>query len=116
MSEAEAKVGLNGTNGFAPDNFAEFPSAVKRMVPTSIGLLVFTVSDIYLIQGNGTSGNPITPVPYATGIGLLSYNALDVNGTTITSKIAGKSRLRTAFNVLSSSSSISSLISSFSRG
>jgi hypothetical protein len=73
----------NGTNGFSPLNFATFPSSVKRMVPTAIGLLVFTVSDIYLIQGSGTPGNPIFPVPYAQGIGLLSYNALAVSGTII---------------------------------
>lgn len=73
----------NGTNGFLPTNFATFPSTVKRMVPTSIGLIVFTVSDIYLGSGSATSSNPILFTPYLTGIGLLSYNALDVNGTLI---------------------------------
>jgi hypothetical protein len=73
----------NGTNGFQPINFATFPSAVKRMVPTSIGLLVFTVSDIYLGVGNATANSPLLFTPYLTGIGLLSYNALDVNGTLI---------------------------------
>jgi hypothetical protein len=73
----------NGNNGFDPDNFAEFPSFVKKMVPTGIGLLVFTISDVYIILGNGTSSSPLYPQPYIPGIGLLSYNALDINGTTI---------------------------------
>jgi hypothetical protein len=68
----------NGTN---PLNYSTVPSQVKRLVPTAIGMLVFTVSDIYIIAGNGTSSNPILPaVPYLTGIGLAGYNALDING------------------------------------
>jgi hypothetical protein len=71
----------NGTDGFAPGNFADCPSQVKRLVPTAIGMLVFTVSDIFIISGNGTSSNPLNPaLPYFTGIGLGNYNALDVNG------------------------------------
>jgi hypothetical protein len=71
----------NGTDGFAPGNFASCPSQVKRLVPTAIGMLVFTVSDIYIIAGNGTTTNPILPaIPYLTGVGLGSYNALDING------------------------------------
>lgn len=73
----------NGNEGFPPLNSAVFPSLVKRIVPTSIGALVFTVSDIYLLSGQNTSSSPIFSQPYATGIGLLSYNALDINGTTI---------------------------------
>lgn len=73
----------NGVNGFSPSNFATFPSLVKRMVPLNAGLVVFTVSDIYVSEGNGTPGNPITFVPYLTKIGLLSYNALTVNGSVI---------------------------------
>lgn len=68
-------------NGTYPLNFAQVPSQVKRLVPTAIGMLVFTVSDIYIIAGNGTSTNPILPaVPYLTGVGLANYNALDING------------------------------------
>lgn len=73
----------NGAEGFDPDNFATFPSFVRRIVPTSIGALIFTVSDIFLIGGQGTTNSPLFPQPYASGIGLLSYNALDVNGTLI---------------------------------
>jgi hypothetical protein len=74
----------NGINGTSPLNFDSLPSLIKRIVPTSSGVLIFTVSDIYIIQGNGTSGNPIqSALPLIPGVGLLSYNALDMNGPTI---------------------------------
>jgi len=74
----------NGLNGTSPLNFDQMPSLVKRMFPTSIGLLVFTISDVYIIAGQGTTNNPIQPgAPYLPGIGLLSYNAFDNNGTII---------------------------------
>lgn len=73
----------NGIEGFSPSNVATFPSLVKRIVPTSIGALIFTVSDIYLIAGKGTAASPLFPTPYVSGTGLLSYNALAVNGTII---------------------------------
>lgn len=73
----------NGLEGFSPSNVATFPSLVKRIVPTSIGALIFTVSDIYLIAGKGTAASPLFPTPYVQGTGLLSYNALTVNGTII---------------------------------
>lgn len=73
----------NGINGFSPNNYATFPSLVKCLVPLSYGVLVFTVSDIYILIGNNTSAQPITPVPFLTDVGLLSYNALTVNGSII---------------------------------
>lgn len=74
----------NGVNGVAPDNFDVFPSLVKRIVPTAIGALVFTVSDIFIIQGNGTDQSPIqSGQNYEPGVGLLSYNALAINGSLI---------------------------------
>lgn len=73
----------NGINGFSPANYATFPSLVKCLVPLSYGILVFTVSDIYLLAGSNTASDPITPVPYLTDVGLLSYNALTVNGSII---------------------------------
>lgn len=74
----------NGVNGVAPLNFDTFPSLVKRIVPTAIGALIFTVSDIWLITGNGTANNPIqSGINYAAGVGIGSYNALGINGTLI---------------------------------
>jgi hypothetical protein len=74
----------NGLNGTSPLNFDQMPSLVKRFFPTSIGLLVFTISDVYIIPGQGTTSNPIQPgQPYLPGVGILSYNALDNCGTII---------------------------------
>lgn len=74
----------NGVNGTAPANTSTLPSLIKRIVPTATGVLIFTVSDVYIVQGNGTTNNPIqAPLPILPGIGLLSYNALDMNGPTI---------------------------------
>jgi hypothetical protein len=74
----------NGINGTSPLNYDSFPSLVKRIVPTASGALVFTVSDVYLIQGSGTASSPIqSGIPLMKGVGLLSYNALDVNGSII---------------------------------
>lgn len=71
----------NGTNPLAYD---QLPARVVRLVPLSIGLLVFTISDIYIIAGNGTTSSPILPaVPYLKGVGLSNYNALDINGALI---------------------------------
>jgi hypothetical protein len=73
----------NGT-GTSAANADTLPSRVVRLVPTAIGLLVFTVSDIYIIAGNGTPNNPILPaIPYLQGVGLANYNALDINGVLI---------------------------------
>lgn len=72
----------NGINGFGPDNYDKMPSLVKRLVPTAIGMLVFTVSDIYKIPDNG-EGTILPSVVFAPGVGLSSYNALDWNGPTI---------------------------------
>jgi hypothetical protein len=71
----------NGLEGVPATNNATFPSLVKHLVPTSIGLFVFTVSDIYLISGNGTASNPLFPLPYLPGKGISTYNAVAVNGT-----------------------------------
>jgi hypothetical protein len=73
--------GLNGTN---PLNTDSMPSLVKRLVPTAAGMMVFTISDVYLIQGSNTAASPILPATaILPGIGILSYNALDTNGAVI---------------------------------
>lgn len=74
----------NGLNGSAPLNFDEQSSLVSRIVPTTSGAFVFTVSDINLIQSTGNTSSPISQaIPLLEGIGLLSYNALDVCGAQI---------------------------------
>jgi hypothetical protein len=82
-SGSDSPVG-NGIDGYNPLNFDQFPSLVTRLVPTAAGMMVFTISDIYLIQGNGTTNSPILQgIPLLPGIGLRNYNALDSNGPII---------------------------------
>ena len=71
----------NGINGTAPGNNQPMISRVTRLVPSSIGMLVFTVSDVFVIPVN--NGAILTNQPYVPGMGLSSYNALDVCGTLI---------------------------------
>jgi hypothetical protein len=71
----------NGINGTAPGNTETTLSRVIKLVPSSIGMLVFTLSDVYVIPvNNGVIG---TGQIYVPGMGLSSYNALDVCGTLI---------------------------------
>ena len=77
----------NGNESFSPSNSFVFPSKVIRLWESSQGLFVFTTSDVYAILGTGIVTNTSTPSPFyslpvVTGIGLLNYNAFDVNGST----------------------------------
>lgn len=73
----------NGNEAFPPANSFVFPSKATRLWPSSQGLFVFTVSDVYLISGLGTPASPFYSLPFLTGLGLLNYNAFDINGTTL---------------------------------
>jgi hypothetical protein len=86
----------NGNESWNPENVFVFPSKVTKLVPVSVGLLVFTVSDIYIIYGNASAtavaaalsinASGLTlfySAPFLADIGLLSPFALDVNGTTV---------------------------------
>lgn len=77
---ADATAG-NPLESFPPLNYFVFPSKVTRMWASALGLFVFTISDVYLILGQGTDSSPLYAIPYLQGIGLLSYNALDINGS-----------------------------------
>ncbi len=71
----------NGIDGTAPGNTQVAKSRVTRLVPSSIGMLVFTLSDVYVIP---ISNGAILPIQvYVPGLGLSSYDALDVCGTLI---------------------------------
>jgi hypothetical protein len=72
----------NGNSCFPPANNFVFPSQITRLWPTSIGLLVFTVSDVYIVQGQGTSSSIFYANSFLEGIGLLNYDAFAVNGST----------------------------------
>lgn len=70
----------NGDEAFPPANVFVFPDKVTRLFPSSVGLLVFTVSDVYVIQGTTTAA--FFSVPFFIGLGLPNYNAFSVNGST----------------------------------
>lgn len=72
----------NGNSGFSPANSMTWPSKVVRYWACPLGLIVFTVSDIQLITGSGTAASPYEPDMYLEGIGLRSYDAFTVNGST----------------------------------
>jgi len=72
----------NGYTAFNPGQFWTFTSPVTRLVPTTVGLLVFTTSDLGIISG-GPSIITLFNNIYVPGLGLTSYNALTVNGGVI---------------------------------
>ena len=69
----------NGYTAYNPGQFFTFTSPVIRMVPTTVGLLVYTTSDIGIISG-GPNILTMFPNIYVPGVGLSSYNALAVRG------------------------------------
>lgn len=69
----------NGYTAFNPGQFWTFTSPVTRLVPTTVGLLVFTSSDLGIISG-GPSITTLFNNIYVPGLGLTSYNALTVRG------------------------------------
>ena len=69
-----------GAESFPPTNTFVFPSAVIRLVPTSIGILVYTVLDIYVILGNGAT-IPYYVSIFCRNIGLSHYDAITEAGT-----------------------------------
>ena len=70
----------NGLNGAAPGNTDTTLARVTRLEESSIGMLVFTLSDVIVIPFNGPVIQP--GQVYIPGVGLSNYNALDYNGTT----------------------------------
>lgn len=83
----------DGHQAFPPLNNFVFPSAVKRLWPQVSGMIVFTSSGTYLIQGSGTttlvvngviqvSGSPLYALPWigGSGTGILGYNSFAQNG------------------------------------
>jgi hypothetical protein len=69
----------NGNETFPPTNTFSFPSSIARSVATATGLLVFTTSDVYIVAG-GPQTTTFFTQPLLPGTGLLSFNALDVQG------------------------------------
>jgi hypothetical protein len=70
-----------GPESWPPVNSFTFPNPVNRLLPIATGLLVFTSDDVYIIIGN-TRISLFLQI-FQQGVGLLSYNALDVEGNLI---------------------------------
>lgn len=76
----------SGNEAWSPSNVIDTQNQVARMEPVTLNngaLLIFNAADVIAIWGTGTDSNPFFPTRYAKGIGLLSYNALDMIGATI---------------------------------
>ncbi len=70
----------NGNTAFPPGNIFHFASPVKRLARHPKGVLVFTTTDLFIIAG-GPAVTDFFPLPFVEGLGLLSYNAMDTEGT-----------------------------------
>lgn len=70
-----------GVESWPPANVFTLPTQVNRLMPIASGMLVFTTDDIYLISG--TTRTSLFPQLFQQGVGLLSWNALDVEGNQI---------------------------------
>jgi hypothetical protein len=72
----------SGNESFPPNNRFTFPSIGVKCWPTSIGLIVYTNSDVWAILGQGTANSPFYVVSFQQGVGLANQDAIDVNGST----------------------------------
>lgn len=71
----------SGLSSFPPLNYFVFDSQVTKLWARPDGLVVFTVSDVYIIQGQGTSNSPLWATKFVEGTGLLSSNAIAFDGS-----------------------------------
>jgi hypothetical protein len=72
----------DGDQSWPPLNQFVFPFVIKRLWPTINGLVVFTSSATWIIQGQGTSSSPFFDVPFTggAGFGLFDYNTFAITG------------------------------------
>ena len=73
----------NTYEDFPPANVFAFPETVIRKIPINAGLLVFTTSNIYIILGQNTSSSVLYSSPFLASYGILSWNALWIDGSII---------------------------------
>lgn len=76
----------NGNTTFPPLNFFQFPETITRLIPITLsngGLLVIGTANLYVILGTGASGNPFYATTYLANVGFLSYDAMDMVGSTL---------------------------------
>lgn len=71
-----------GNSTMPAKNRFTFPAKGVMLWPTSIGLIVYTTSDIWAVLGQGTSNSPFYAINFQAGIGMASQDAFTVNGST----------------------------------
>jgi hypothetical protein len=72
----------SGNSSFPPLNVFRFPARGVLCWPTSVGLICFTTSDIWVVLGQGTGSSPFYVVNFQQNIGMQSQDAFAVNGST----------------------------------
>jgi hypothetical protein len=72
--------GSSGNAGFNTTFTAQ--SKITRFWVNSLGVVVFTVRDVYIILGSGTASDPLYMVKYIENLPLLNYDAFAIYLTT----------------------------------
>jgi hypothetical protein len=72
----------SGNEAFRPSDQTTFPSLGVTCWPTSIGLICYTNSDVWVLLGQGTTSSPFYAINFQAGVGLGSPDAFCVNGST----------------------------------
>jgi hypothetical protein len=79
----------NGTNqtgnpnqSFTPSNNFVYPAKIVSAWACSLGLIVNTVSEVYIVLGSATDLDPLYTKKYIDGLGILSIHGFTVNKTT----------------------------------
>ena len=76
----------NGNTQWPALNNIPYPEQPIRLIPFTVnngGLLVMTTSHVYVILGTGTATNPFYTTMYMPNVGIMSYDALDIVGSTL---------------------------------
>lgn len=78
--------GSNGYTAFNPSNNIPLPELILRTDSVTLNagpaLLVWTTTNVRIITGNGTAANPFIPGMFMPKVGILSYDEVDVVGST----------------------------------
>jgi hypothetical protein len=81
-SGGPATITGSGNESFPPSNRTTFPSTGVTCWASSIGLICYTNSDVWVVLGQGTDSSPFYVINFQTGVGLGSQDAFCVNGST----------------------------------
>lgn len=81
-SGGPATITGSGNEAFPPLNQTTFPSAGVTCWATSVGLICYTNSDVWVVLGQGTASSPFYVVNFQQGVGLAAQDAFAVNGST----------------------------------